>query len=529
MRWFLQLGLSLVLSLSAFDTDDGRRRFDGAAYPKPHPDEAGAFFASGYTPYLKITLDKKAYESLLKTPYSYAHCTVTEGDTVYTDVAIHLKGHASFRPINEKPGLTLNFNKFQSKQKFHGMGKLHLNNSVQDGTYLHELAGSLVFGALGAPVGQVTQARVDINGRALGVCILVEGFDRSFLQRHFANAYGSFYDGARLDDIHNSLPQRSKNVEADKAALKTLVAAAQEPDPVKRRQRLDAILDVNEFMSLMVAESIISHWDGYCAQRNNYSFYRDPTTDKFAFFPHDMDQIFGDPNFTLMPANGMLARAMIDSPADKRRYLEFYQKLFRTAFHEDQLTNTIMQAAERVRLIEEASHDGAAGNALNAGKDLCRRILERARGIERALGVELGLPWEPKPLKGWQNRSAEGNPTFDEFKEGDQPRLRIRAGNNQPTVGSWRVRVTLPQGKYLFEGRVRTVDVPQSNDPNQGAALRVSGGQRRASITGSTDWRKLEYEISADQGVTDIELVCELRATRGEAWFDTGSLRLNRK
>jgi hypothetical protein len=87
----------------------------------------------------------------------------------------------------------------------------------------------------------------------------------------------------------------------------------------------------------------------------------------------------------------------------------------------------------------------------------------------------------------------------------------------------------LPQGRYVFEARVRTVNVPESKEPAQGAGLRVSGGQRRAGITGSTDWQKVEYEISADQGVTDVELVCELRAARGEAWFDTDSLRVVRK
>src|SRR5437773_2820119 len=59
--------------------------------------------------------------------------TVREGDTVLTNVAIHLKGAAgSFRPVDANPCLTLNFSKFIKGQLFHGLDKISLNNSVQD-------------------------------------------------------------------------------------------------------------------------------------------------------------------------------------------------------------------------------------------------------------------------------------------------------------------------------------------------------------------------------------------------------------
>src|SRR5688500_11917603 len=68
-----------------------------------------------------------------------ATATVTEGGTVYTNVAIHIKGAAgSFRPFDDRPALTLNFDKFARGQRFHGLQKLSLNNSVQDPTFLNE-------------------------------------------------------------------------------------------------------------------------------------------------------------------------------------------------------------------------------------------------------------------------------------------------------------------------------------------------------------------------------------------------------
>jgi hypothetical protein len=50
-----------------------------------------------------------------------ARATVRDGLHTYTNVAIHLKGAmGSFRPLDDKPALTLNFDKFASGQRYHG-------------------------------------------------------------------------------------------------------------------------------------------------------------------------------------------------------------------------------------------------------------------------------------------------------------------------------------------------------------------------------------------------------------------------
>jgi len=73
----------------------------------------------------------------------------------FRDVAIHVKGSVgSFRPIDEKPSLTLAFSKFDAKRTFHGTTKIHFNNSVEDPTYLHENLGSLIFSKAGIAISQ---------------------------------------------------------------------------------------------------------------------------------------------------------------------------------------------------------------------------------------------------------------------------------------------------------------------------------------------------------------------------------------
>ena len=69
--------------------------------------------------------------------------TVREGELVWTNVSLHLKGAAgNFRSVDDKPALTLNFDKLADGQRFHGLQKISLNNSVQDSICVHEKSSS---------------------------------------------------------------------------------------------------------------------------------------------------------------------------------------------------------------------------------------------------------------------------------------------------------------------------------------------------------------------------------------------------
>jgi len=55
--------------------------------------------------------------------------------------------------------------------------------------------------------------------------------------------------------------------------------------------------------------------------------------------------------------------------------------------------------------------------------------------------------------------------------------------------------------------------------------LRISGSRRPDRLTGDTDWKTVTYDFGIP-GMQEVELVCELAASRGEAWFDIASLKL---
>src|SRR6185369_10064116 len=117
---------------------------------------------------------------LRREPRKYVKATLKEdGKVVARDIGVHIKGAAgSFRGIDDKPGLTLNMNKFGTEARFHGMDKFHLANSVQDPSYLSELLCGELFRAAGVPTSRIGHAVVTINGRGRGLYYVKEGYDR---------------------------------------------------------------------------------------------------------------------------------------------------------------------------------------------------------------------------------------------------------------------------------------------------------------------------------------------------------------
>src|SRR6185436_17379159 len=107
------------------------------------------------------------------------------------------------------PAMTLNFDKHIKGQTFHGLERLSLNNSVQDPSLFSEQISRELFAAIGTPTPRATRARVELNGRDLGVYVLAEAANKQFLARHFKNPNGNFYDGGFLKDVNGDLDKSS--------------------------------------------------------------------------------------------------------------------------------------------------------------------------------------------------------------------------------------------------------------------------------------------------------------------------------
>jgi spore coat protein CotH len=379
IRWSLLIA-ALMCGLAAWAP--------APAHAQKPAEESDAFFKSDKVLNLEIELGKKELDALRREPRKYVQATLKDGEQVYDKIGIHVKGAAgSFRGIDDKPGLTLNMNKFKQDKLFYGMDKFHLANSVQDPSYLSELICGELFRAAGVPASRVAHAIVTINGRRRGLYYLKEGYDKYFLKRHFNEHHGNLYDGGFLRDVNQPLQLlSSKNDVKNHADLKALTAAAREADPKKRFEKVEKVLDMDKFLSYLALEVITWDWDGYPMNRNNYRIYHDTKRDKIVFIPSGMDQMFGNPGGPILPGfQGFVASAVVNTPEGKKRYYAKMAELHKGVYNPDALVKRLDELQRRVQPALASIDKGAGRDYPNQVNRLRNAIRQRAKSIEQQL------------------------------------------------------------------------------------------------------------------------------------------------
>jgi hypothetical protein len=377
-------GRWLLLALTLATTAGLVTAPNGAASPAR---ESKAFFTSGEVVHLSIDLDKKDLDSLRREPRKYVKATLTEGKVVYRNVGIHIRGAAgSTRGIDDKPGLTLNMNKFEEKKLFHGMDKWHLCNSVQDPSYLAELICGELYRAAGVPASRVSHALVTINGKKRGLYYLKEGYDRHFRKQNFTDPGGNFYDGGFLRDVDQQLQLLSGPGGKKQTELQALVAASRDKKPQERFKKLEKLLDMDRFISYLCLQTLTWDWDGYPMNRNNYRVYHDPRRDRIVFIPSGMDQMFADTNGTILPEfRGLVARAVMDTPEGRERYLKRMAEILKKVFDPDALGKRLDELKKKIQPALASVDAGAGRQFPNQVKRLQDAMRARAKSIEGQL------------------------------------------------------------------------------------------------------------------------------------------------
>ncbi len=356
---------------------------------KPSLVPGGEIFDAPTLLEFRLHLRAAHLRALREQPREYVPMTAVVNGQIFTNVAAKLKGAAgSFRPIDDQPALTLHFSKWVDGRRLFGIRRLHLNNSVQDPSFLNEYLGSELFRAAGVPTTRVAWATVELNDRKLGLYVLKEAFETEFLRTCFGSAKGNLYDGGFVQDIQNDLELDSGDGPKDRSDLKALAAALQEQDRDRRWERLEALLDVDRFASYAALSVMLVDWDGYPLNRNNYRIYFRPDDGRAVFMPHGMDQLFQRSYLDLdVSWTGSVAWALFDIPVAQTLYEARCRELFTNVFQLDRITNSIARACAVLQPVQPDIRQRA--------QDLEDQVYNRFRVLRRDAILKPPPPRKP--------------------------------------------------------------------------------------------------------------------------------------
>lgn len=499
-------------------------------------DETARYFAAKEVPRLRLTLSEKSQQKLREEPRQYVSATLIENDVVrFEKISVKLKGAAgSYQEFDDRPGLTVRMGKGSNDQNFHGMVKFHLNNSVQDETFLNEWLGCQLFHAAGYPAPQVSHVRLWINDRDMGLYVLREGFDDGFMRRTIGGTGGIMFDSGFLQDVDDPLEVDFGEEQQARERLRTLAQASAEVSPEKRFHDLADLVDFSQFIRFMALERMVGHWDGYSLNINNYRLYF-PDHGKAIFLPHGMDQILGDPGAGLYDmSQALLAGCVVQNPAWRTAYQNELRNLAPLIKDTSRWREQVRQMQQKLTpVLESIDADLAASH-----KDRVAELLDRLQGRAQLLDelVEAGFPTpleielgQSISLTDWYPVPEAEDMELEEVEFDGRPAYSIRRSELGEVIGSWRLTVMLGRGRYRVETNAKVSGVvPLKGDLLRGVTVHRQGEPAMQRLTGSQNWIPIadEFDIKEDQ--QQLELVLEIRAKYGQAWFDRDSLKLIR-
>ena len=279
------------------------------------------------------------------------------------DVGIRTKGFIGSLD-QERPSLKIKFDEYVEQSPVKGLDRLTLNNNKQDGSLASQFLTYKLFNKAGIPAPRVSYAKVTVNGEYLGVYSHVESVRSPFLQQHFGNDSGEFYEGTINDfypDAVEAIEAKNKRTEKDRSHAKKLANALKTQENATL-ETLEKLVNMDQFIRFWAMESLLGFWDGYTNNQNNYFAYSNPKDDdRFHFMPWGADGAFapgGGPFNRFRGGDGptppksvysqsMLANRLFQIEEIKTKYKAVMQDLLENVWDEAEITQDI----EKIRAL----------------------------------------------------------------------------------------------------------------------------------------------------------------------------------
>ncbi len=224
------------------------------------------------------------------------------------EIGIRSRGTGSRSGI--KPGLRVDFDRFEPKQSFLGLKSFVLRNNTQDASMMHEFISMGLLRRMGLPASREAFTKLYVNDEYIGVYTIVESVDKTFLKRQFGEDAGYLYkyDFAAGDSpylFENRGPDGAQYVpkpfkpetheDAPNAALiAEMVQAINTASDASFRSAMAPYIDLNTFLSGVAVEQYLAEQDGFLGDygMNNHYLYQFDNSKRFRFIAWDRSNTF---------------------------------------------------------------------------------------------------------------------------------------------------------------------------------------------------------------------------------------------
>ena len=244
------------------------------------------------------------------------------GITTY-NVGIRSRGLGS--RSSTKPGLRVDFDRYNNGQQFLGLKSFVLDNLTQDQTGVKETATMRFYTRLGIPAPRETHTRLYVNGRYTGLYGLVESVDKTMMGRVFGSigddvqndgylfeynyVLGSpwrfTYEGAALAPYKVRFDIKTNETHAESTIwgpIEELVRLVNETSAAGLEPAIAGRLDLPAFVRYISAQNFVADFDGFNGYdgMNNFYIYRKEKSPQHVLIAWDEDNAFLQPDYPIL-------------------------------------------------------------------------------------------------------------------------------------------------------------------------------------------------------------------------------------
>ncbi len=280
------------------------------------------------------------------------------------NVGIRSRGRGSRSAT--KPGLRVDFDRYEDGQRFLGLKSLVLDNLTQDPPMARERLAMLFFRRMGIAAPREAHARLYVNNVYAGLYAIVESVDKMFLSRNFGEDSGYLYEyrwPAPNDlgypgpepSLYCPVPFEPRTHEKDPkpAVLEAFVRAVNQSSDQDYARAVGEFIDWRQFLAYVAVENFLGESDGFVGTNgmNNFYLYRPAGKTQFTWIPWDKDASFiweDHPLFFRMDTN-VLTRRALRNPELLRIYLEALDRSAAAAEEDLWLETSAQRITDQIR------------------------------------------------------------------------------------------------------------------------------------------------------------------------------------
>ena len=301
-------------------------------------------------------LQESRQHAPLDHPYTYVEASVSIDGVEFPQAGIRKKGFIGSQN-STRPSLKIKLNHIDKEGQIDGLTNLTFNNNQSDVSLISQFMGYGLFNAAGSPAPRCAYAKLTVNGQSLGIYAHVERIRRPLLKRAFGNENGVLYEGTAVDfnpGWAGGFEHKLGSDEVGRNRIQRLIKVLDSPDK-DIELAIGELVDLDSFYTFWAMEGLLSFWDGYSGNRNNFFFYLNPETDKFHFIPWGADSMFEkyspirddrkDP--VSVKIQGLIANRLYQLESGRQRY----EQALRTIIEQHWDEKALLAETERIEAL----------------------------------------------------------------------------------------------------------------------------------------------------------------------------------